>query len=539
MPDNTEIELKFQVPAASRAALLAEMSRGQVPAARTTLAASYLDTPDRRLARAGIAWRVRREGRRWVQTLKAKGSNPLERFEHEVILADPTFDAGLHAGTPAGEQLLRELRKAGADGADVGVRFQTSVRRTSRRLRTRGAVVEVAFDEGRLVADTREVRIREVEFELVSGSPVAMVALAQRWQRKFSLVYDPRSKAERGDRLADGSPFPPLRKAGALSYGRDATALQAFGAVLDECLAHICRNAIGLADGDPDQRVEHVHQMRVGIRRLRSALRCLEGWAPAPPPQLVEDVRGVFATLGQVREADVLGSGVAADLARAGAPPLAGPPPAAGPDPAEVARSPATQHTLLAWIGWRMSLAEAGPHPVAPQVPAPARPAGAAPAARSAAGTAVTGPPHQDHSAASQAPGDDPRGFRRLAQKRLRKWHRGLADDCARFDELDENALHSLRKRIKRQRYAVEFFAPVLRRKGAKRYIAALTPIQDRMGELNDVFVARGNYQALAPQEPGAWFALGWLAARARQLREQAGRELQRAVKVDSPATRR
>ena len=494
MPDNTEIELKFQVPAASRAALLAEMSRAQVPAARITLAASYLDTPDRRLARAGIAWRMRREGRRWVQTLKAKGPNLLERFEHEVILADPTFDAGLHAGTPAGEHLLRELRKARADGADVGVRFQTTVRRTSRRLRTRGAVVEVAFDEGRLAAEARDVRIREVEFELVSGSPGAMVALAQRWQRKFSLVYDPHSKAERGDRLADGSPFPPLRKAGALSYGRDATALHAFGAVLDECLEHICRNAIGLAGGDPEQRVEHVHQMRVGIRRLRSALRSFEGLMPAPPPKLVEDLRGVFATLGQVREADVLGSGVAADLARAGAPPLAGPPPAAGPDPDEVARSPETQHMLLDWIGWRMSLAEAG---------------------------------------------DDPRGFRRLVQKRLRKWHRRLADDCVRFDELDENALHSLRKRIKRQRYAIEFFAPVLRRKRAKRYIAALTPIQDRMGELNDVFVARGNYQLLAPQEPAAWFALGWLAARANQLRAQAGQELQRAIKVDSPATRR
>jgi len=135
------------------------------------------------------------------------------------------------------------------------------------------------------------------------------VALAQRWQRKFSLVYDPRSKAERGDRLADGSPFPPLRKAGALSYGRDATALQAFGAVLDECLAHICRNAIGLADGDPDQRVEHVHQMRVAIRRLRSALRIFLCWVPPPPAVLVEELRGLFATLGEARDSDVLGSG--------------------------------------------------------------------------------------------------------------------------------------------------------------------------------------------------------------------------------------
>jgi CYTH domain len=49
-----EIELKFLVPAASRAALAAELT-GRGTAQRVSLADAYLDTPDLRLARAGLA----------------------------------------------------------------------------------------------------------------------------------------------------------------------------------------------------------------------------------------------------------------------------------------------------------------------------------------------------------------------------------------------------------------------------------------------------------------------------------------------------
>src|SRR5690606_28083106 len=104
------------------------------------------------------------------------------------------------------------------------------------------------------------LRIREIEFELVSGSPLAMLALAERWRKRFGLILDSRTKAERGDGLAEGSAFPPLRKARLPAYPRHASALDAFGAVLDECLDQVGRNAIGLVDGDPALRVDHVHQ---------------------------------------------------------------------------------------------------------------------------------------------------------------------------------------------------------------------------------------------------------------------------------------
>jgi inorganic triphosphatase YgiF len=502
----TEIELKFLVPQAARAGIAAELARGPATLNRMSLTAIYLDTDDRRLARAGMAWRLRRERRRWIQALKAGGSNALERFEHEVVRPDASPDASEHAGTALGDQLIALLRRSHADGVEPGMRFRTEVRRTTRRIRTRGAVVEVAFDEGRLLSAGSSQRIREIEFELVSGSPVAMLGLAERWRKRFGLVYDPRSKAERGDRLADGTPFPPVRKAHRPSYADDATATKAFGLVLDECLTQITHNAIGLIEGDPASRVEHVHQLRVGIRRLRCALRSFQGWVPTAPAALVEGLRSLFATMGLCRDSDVLGSGVVADLAKAGAPPLPLPQGPVGPDPADAAGAAETQRLFLAWIAWRTALSPA--------------PGGAATSLEAA-------PPTEERPADA---------FHRNAERRLRRWHARIVSDWKSFDDLDDAGLHALRKRIKRQRYAVEFFAPLLRRRQVERYLDALSAIQDRMGALNDLFVARARYQALAAPDPAAWFALGWLAARTAELRALAKAELARLTKADPPA---
>ena len=530
MKSQTEVELKFLVPAAARAGIAAEMARGSATLERLSLAARYLDTEDRRLARAGMAWRLRREGRRWIQTLKAGGTNALARFEHEVMRPDASHDAAKHAGTPVGDRLIALLRRARTDGADLGVRFQTEVRRTARRVRTRGAVVEVAFDEGRLLSAGSTQRIREIEFELISGSTAAMLALAERWRKRFGLIYDPRSKAERGDRLAEGSPFPPLRKASQPRYSDEVTATDAFGDVLDECLAQITRNAVGLIEGDPALRVEHVHQLRIGIRRTRSALRSFQGWAPSPPPELVEGLRSLFATLGRARDSDVLDSGVVAELAKVGAPPLTLPAGAAGPDPVEAVRAADAQRVFLAWIAWRADLAEAQG--------AEGHATGEATRADGEPSEQEAGAQPGEHveSAANHPARDDAPTFHRNAERRLRRWHRRIVADWDAFDELDEAGLHALRKRIKRQRYAVEFFAPVLRRRKVERYLSALTAIQDRMGELNDLFVARDRYQSLVASDPAAWFALGWLAARIAEVRALAKPELGRLARVDSPA---
>jgi triphosphatase len=557
----TEVELKFLVPKDARAAIVAEMARGSSATERRTLAAMYLDTEDRRVARAGMAWRLRREGRRWVQTLKADGTSALERFEHEVIRPDASHDATVHAGTGPGDKLLKVLRNGREDGQEVKVRFRTEVHRTARRMRTRGAFVEVAFDEGRLLSEASALRISEVEFELISGSPTAMLALAERWRKRFGLIYDPRSKAERGDRLAEGLPFPPVRKASLPEYGSEASATAAFGAVIDECLAHISGNAIGLVAGDASLRVDHVHQLRVGIRRLRSALRSFEGSVPSPPDALVDGLRDLFATLGEARDSDVLGSGVVAALAQVGAPPLAIPAGAGGPDPIEAVKAAKAQQLLLGWLSWRASLSEGlagegGPGPVyskamevraaeeddPPDTPTKAAPVDAAsdpppqPAvARSDAGQVNL--EAEQAAAARRETRDKIQAFHQEVERRLRRWHRRIAADWKAFDSLSEESLHALRKRIKRQRYAVEFFSPVLRKSQVKRYLRPVSAVQDRMGKLNDLFVARTLYQNLVASDPAAWFALGWLAAHIAEVRASTKPELKRLAKAKPPET--
>lgn len=549
--DQLEIELKFLVPQTSRAALAAEMARGSSSLERTSLAAMYLDTADRRLARAGLAWRLRREGRRWIQTLKAGGANALERFEHEIIRPGATHDASLHAGTPTGDRLIALLARAEADGDAPGVRFRTEVRRTARRVRTRGAVVEVAFDEGRIVAADATQRIREVEFELVSGSPAAMLAMAERWRKKFGLIHDPRSKAERGDRLADGQPFPALRKAQRPEYPARSNAVDAFGSVLDECLSQVTRNAIGLIEGDPALRVEHVHQLRVGIRRLRSALRSFRGWVPSPPDGLEAGLRALFEKLGESRDSDVMASGVVADLAQAGAPAFEFPAGGEVTDPVVACRANDAQRVFLAWIAWRAALAEApvsgGPDGgfAGPAAAVPTGPEAAADGSGPAVVTVEASAPTVAEVAAQRGAdeartgGDRPRepAFAQRAARRLARWHKQIVADWKAFDTLEEEALHDLRKRIKRQRYAVEFFAPVLRRRRVDRYLEALAQIQDRMGELNDLFVARDRYQSVLQTHPAAWFALGWLAARIAAVRALARPALGRLARVDPPAS--
>ncbi len=90
-----EVELKLRIPAAAadrvlRHPAVADLKRAR---ARTTkLKSVYFDTPDRRLAGAGVALRLRQAGRDWLQTVKgpatdgsAAGLN--ERVECEWRLA--------------------------------------------------------------------------------------------------------------------------------------------------------------------------------------------------------------------------------------------------------------------------------------------------------------------------------------------------------------------------------------------------------------------------------------------------------------------
>jgi triphosphatase len=104
---------------------------------------------------------------------------------------------------------------------------------------------------------------------------------------------------------------------------------------------------------------------------------------------------------------------------------------------------------------------------------------------------------------------------------------------------MDEEQLHDLRKRVKRQRYATEFFTPVLGRRAADRYLTQLSPLQDAMGVLNDLYTARDAIQPLTTSQPTASFAIGWLAARTAVARDAVTQALGAFAKTPEPGRAR
>jgi triphosphatase len=470
-----EIELKFQVPAARRAALLRAVATARVQ--RTALQAVYFDTPGQALARAGLALRLRKEGRVWVQTLKSRAS-VMERLEHEVHLPAqagmPALDPQRHAGTPVGALLQAATQDAGA----LQPLYRIHVQRLHRLVRHAGATVEIAYDRGRLLADGREQAVDEIEFELKSGAPLALVALAQRWAARFGLWWDVRNKSEQGTRLALGLEQVPAVKAQAPGWARGSTPAQVWAAALQSALAQALPNAAELASGRGGP--EHLHQLRVALRRLRAALRLLAPWSSQPDAALALETawRGPFGTLGAARDADVLAQSLLPRLQQAGAPVFSWPAAPAGPAPGDCVRGPEFTDLLLRSLLLALQPPAAG----------------------------------EDLAAA--------------ARTLLRPAWRRILREAEAFSTADATARHRLRKRLKRLRYVLEFLLPQFPHKPAARMLRAIGKALAALGELNDLEMARQACQALTSQQPQAWFALGWLAAQQVVALQQAQQSL-------------
>ena len=484
-----EIELKFQVPAAQHAAVQRALATSTAQTSR--LRAQYFDTPDRRLAAAGLALRLRQEGRRWVQTLKGRGDGHLQRLEHEVPLVGqrglPLIDISRHAGTPAGEALAAALGKKASDLQPV---FETDVRRTRRVLRSAGASVEVALDVGEIRAGDARLPLCELEFELKSGLLVGLLALAARWVERHALWLDVRSKAERADRLARGVETDPPVQARSPVLTADMHVDAALRSIVGACLAQVLPNAAELAAGVGGP--EHLHQARVGLRRLRSALRVFGDWSRAVDAAWQPALAELFTRLGTARDRDVLSASLLPELRAAGAPFTDLPPDTSSDAADDALRAPQCGKLVLELIAFT--------HGAAP----PASDAG------------------QEQKAAVST----------LARPCIERLHRQLKRDAGVFLTLDDTMRHRTRKRLKRLRYCAEFVASLYPAKAVKRYLARLRPAQDALGQYNDLTVAEAAFRGQLEHDARAWFALGWLAARRTQLLQDSARALERLSKA-------
>ena len=84
----------------------------------------------------------------------------------------------------------------------------------------------------------------------------------------------------------------------------------------------------------------------------------------------------------------------------------------------------------------------------------------------------------------------------------LESFHRKALKTARRIDWQDEEDRHALRIRIRRLRYACEFFAPFFPRAPSAAYLRHVQALQDILGELNDVAVARRLLKDMKAQPP-------------------------------------
>ncbi len=461
-----EIEIKLELdpealPRLKDASLLRKIE-GKTDGIPTAYAEAfstvYYDTPDLDLRKAGLSFRVRREGSRFVQTLKAATSEAgglLDRSEWETEIATDQPDLQAVAGTP----LEKLLSKHGAE-RELRPAFTLQIERTTYPLHTDAWEIEVTADKGVVEAEGRSADLCEVELELKRGRSSDLFDAARILCEELPARLGVMTKADRGYKLL-GNKSAKAVKAKGSPVAPGMSVAQAFQAIGRACLHHLMSNERQIAaTRDP----EVLHQVRVAIRRLRAAISLFKHFlADDPRNRISADLRWVSVELGKARDLDVfldryvepllakhaedaslsaLRDSVAARRERAYEAAL---------DAVEAQRFHLLVLDVAAWIETGAWLADA-----------------------------------------SSSGANEP--VEAFAREELTRRRRKIRKRGKRLLDLDDEARHRVRIEVKKLRYTTEFFAPLFEgRKAEKRkepFLTALENIQEHLGELNDLAVA-------------------------------------------------
>jgi triphosphatase len=453
-----ETELKFVGPEDAVARLRASpalLAFSKVEHARTrALKATYFDTDDLALRKAGYVLRVRDEGGRFVQTVKTvNGASVATRTEIKSIVRKrrPNIktidDDGVRAAVA---EILRRRKLKPV--------FESETRRTTMRVMgDAGAEIEVAFDDGAIMCGEAKLPIHEVELELLRGAPAALVDCARILMTGSELVLSLQSKSERGYIALQGAGLKPVA-AERVHLPARPTADEAFGTIVSHCLRHMTGNWAAVVEA---RDAEGVHQMRVALRRLRSALALFAApFRPALAP-LEEEVRWVAGVLGRARDLDVLLEEVFMPAAEAH-----------GDDPrlgalADLAR----ERQAMAWDELLSALGSERFRRLVFETSA----------------ATMTRPWTQAASGGGEAlvPAAD------FARERLAARYVRVRKIGRRIGKLNETERHALRIKLKKLRYAVDFFASLWPKRRTEAFRERLSDLQDVLGQMNDAAVAR------------------------------------------------
>ncbi len=458
-----ELKLTFDEKALERFASCAALRNLDASdPVRKKLRSVYYDTADLALLREGKTLRIRRVDQDWVQTVKGGAhvqsgvSNTLE-IETSVPGNTPFIDR-------IDDSKVREQIQAAIGDKPLRPVVETDMWRTTRLIEVGNAgLVELAIDHGKISANGKSIGLDEVEVELKSGPPHTLLTASEMLFKDQTIEFSNYSKAELGYALIvpeiiteNGSKRAGKRRRPALSPLMTAAA--ALSEITSSAAQQILKNwQLCLVCDDP----EGPHQMRIGLRRLRTVTRAfgpLTAGTELRP--LARTARDLARVVGHLRDADVMIDDIYSPAA-----------PHIGSDPnheamldlLETNRQQQRETVRLSlrdpkWTGFKLNCALSD-----------------AAIARALA--------KRDNAAREGA-------LEPLAQQSLQKAWRKVRKWGQHLDELSIPERHEMRKSLKSLRYATEFFLSLYDSKEARRFLKQLKHLQDVFGYLNDVAMA-------------------------------------------------
>ena len=479
---HVEQELTFDVPAdrdltdlvpgLEAVGLVAAESRG------LNLRALYLDTPDLALARRGVVLRVRRGGDDdgWHVKLPGDHDDPT-RARDRLELSWPAEETDGLAGPPPPKEALALLSPL-LDDDDVSGLAEIDTERTELVVRDAdGAVVATVTDDrvhGRRLRDPGgSTTWREWEVELAPETRDAGAVLRVLGEAIASMGGSRGAARSKLGRTVGEEPDPTSRRA-----------TSSAGELARRRIADLTERLRWAELRRRSGQDLSVHRLRTTVRRLRSALRTFGPVLGPRADELEAELRWLGHELGAARDADVVLAHVEDELDREG---LAG--------------------TALAGFVEEVLRGDAG-------------------AGASRANHALDTRRHRlvlaglDALASGPVPSPDDdvlKSCLALLHRDARRLHRAVrgAEDAATAGSLHAAALHDVRRKVKRLRYAAEALEPVAGRP-ARHLARRLRRVQDALGDHQDSVVVRDHLQWLAASATNRGlnaFALGRLHA--------------------------
>jgi inorganic triphosphatase YgiF len=438
----------------------------------------YYDTPKLELHKSGMALRLRRSGRQWLQTLKGDGSvqgGLHQRNEWEMPVSGPVLDFTQPQAAKWDAHLPYKMRKK------LQPLFITDFSRNSRMLTWQGAQIELCMDQGEISTENQRVPLCELELELKSGEPQQLFGLALAILDIVPFELESISKAEQGFHLMAGNIKQPI-KAMFVALDKHEELGHAMQKLFWSVLQHWQGNVSGVKGSS---NAEYLHQMRVALRRMRVLLRMAE--SVCADEQLAvfrKEVVALGITLGKIREWDVFIEQVVQPLC------------VRMPEDADLQvllsvskqqrddcyklmhndeRARAMQRLLLRFSIW------------------------------------MHGSYWQKHEWIDLK-------CRDFASAYLTELVGKFEQAGEQMEGFDAEKLHKMRIRAKKLRYGTEFFASLFGKHKSAQYLGALSRVQEVLGQINDDAVARrllddlATTKELTDNQKTLSLVRGWLA---------------------------